>query len=121
MADAEKTAAAGAENVHLISIKDRVEYLCRINNTNIKALEEELGLGKSTIVKWDKASPRTDKLMAVAEYFNVSIDWLANGSRPIKSDTPPEVTMIARGAKKMTPDDRQRMLKILRLAFPETF
>lgn len=44
-----------------------------MNPTN---LEVELGFGRGTLYKWNKSSPNTDRLSAVADYFDVSMDWL---------------------------------------------
>lgn len=42
----------------------------------VAALERELSFGNGLIRKWDKQSPSVDKLCKVADYFNVSIDFL---------------------------------------------
>ena len=57
-------------------LKERIHALCKKSNTSIYRLEEELGLGKSSIVKWDKVSPKAENLQKVADYFNVSVDYL---------------------------------------------
>jgi transcriptional regulator with XRE-family HTH domain len=46
---------------------------------SIPKLEKELNLGNGAIYKWDKSSPSIDKLQKVAEYFNVSTDYLLYG------------------------------------------
>lgn len=43
---------------------------------SLNRLEKELGLGKSTISSWAKKSPSIDKLALVADYFNISVDYL---------------------------------------------
>lgn len=57
-------------------IKERIQLLCKQNNITVYRLEEELGLGKSSIVKWDKSSPKAENLQKVADYFGVSVDYL---------------------------------------------
>ena len=42
----------------------------------IAQLEKELGFGNGTIAKWDISQPRTNKIAAVAFYFNVPLDSL---------------------------------------------
>lgn len=59
-----------------MTILERIQLLCKEGNTNPSNLEVELGFGKGTLYKWNKSSPNTDKLSAVADYFDVSIDWL---------------------------------------------
>lgn len=63
-----------------MTLKDRIKTLANSRGMSLPALESELGFGNSTIVKWDKSSPNVDKLNAVANFFDVSIDYLLNGT-----------------------------------------
>ncbi len=55
---------------------EKIQELCREKGTNLSKLEIELGFGKGTLYKWGKSSPNTDKLLRVADYFGVSLDYL---------------------------------------------
>lgn len=55
---------------------DRIEQLCKQHNTNLTALEKELGFGKSTIKRWDLNKPSIEKVALVAKFFNVSLDYI---------------------------------------------
>ena len=46
--------------------------------------------------------------------------WEENG-RSDEREELPEITMIARAGKKMSPERRQDMLQLLKIAFPEEF
>ena len=59
-----------------MSIKNRIQELAQTHKTTIAEVERNLGLGNGTISKWDKRSPSTQKLQMVADYFNVSTDYL---------------------------------------------
>ncbi len=59
-----------------MNIYKKVDQLCREFGINVTQLEKQLGFGTSTIQKWDTAMPRIDKIVKVAQYFNVSVDWL---------------------------------------------
>lgn len=59
-----------------MNIYDRVKDLCTEKDITVKYLEQCLGLSESTISKWGKSIPSADKLDKVAEYFNVSIQYL---------------------------------------------
>ena len=59
-----------------MTIKDRIRGLCREKGMSLPLLEAALGFGNGTITKWDKSAPSTDKLSRVADYFNVSVDYL---------------------------------------------
>lgn len=58
---------------------ERIKSKCIENNTNFKQLEEELGFGNGTIRKWETQKPSYDKVVAVANKLNISLDWLILG------------------------------------------
>lgn len=59
-----------------MSLVEKIQNLCSKKDTTLIGLERELGLGRGTIRNWDKNSPSSEKLLKVANYFNVSIDSL---------------------------------------------
>ena len=61
-----------------MEIFDRVNALCQENGiASVHVLEGILGFGDGTIYKWKKSAVvQSDKLTAVADYFNVSTDFL---------------------------------------------
>lgn len=60
-----------------MTIKEKIRALASTKGMGIPALELELGFGSSTISKWDKSAPSIDKLIKVADYFDVSLDYLS--------------------------------------------
>lgn len=54
----------------------RVKELCEKRDTTLVGLERELGFSRGSMRKWSKSSPSAEKLQKVADYFNVSTDWL---------------------------------------------
>lgn len=50
--------------------------LCKRYGISIAKLERELGFGNATIRGWETSSPTVEKLKAVADYFNVTVDSL---------------------------------------------
>nr|DAU25593.1 MAG TPA: Repressor protein CI [Caudoviricetes sp.] len=63
-----------------MELKDRVKLLADRKKISLPQLEQELGFGNATIVKWDKSTPKADKLKKVADYFNVSMEYLMDGN-----------------------------------------
>lgn len=61
-------------------IYTNVQNLCREKGISVAQLERELGLGNATIRGWKNSSPTVEKLKAVADYFNVSVDFLLSDS-----------------------------------------
>lgn len=55
---------------------DRIKLLCGTKYMTLNKLGLELGFSKSSIANWDTNSPSVDKVKKVADYFNVSIDYL---------------------------------------------
>lgn len=69
---------------------ERIAELCKEKDISITGLEKELGFGRGLIGKWrNTASPNSAKLQKIAEYFNVTIDYLINGTQ---SDWNPDLT-----------------------------
>lgn len=58
------------------SLRDRIKTLAASKGLSLPKLEAEMGFGNGTIVKWEKTNPTVDKLQRVADYFNVSVDYL---------------------------------------------
>ncbi len=58
---------------------ERIKNKCIEKNTNFKQLEKELGFGNGTIRKWETQKPSYDKVVAVANKLNISLDWLILG------------------------------------------
>ena len=83
----------------------------------------ELEITRSAVSMWElgKRTPKFEVLETIADYFNVDLDWLLGRSDRELTNTPPEITMIARAGAKMTPEKRADMLKILRTIYPEEF
>ena len=62
----------------------RIKLLCAEKGISINKLESTLGLGLSSIQKWKTAtSPSVEKIMKIANYFDVSLDYLL-GRQEIK-------------------------------------
>lgn len=65
-----------------MTLKERIKSLADAEGISLPVLESKLGFGNSTIVKWDKSTPNAEKLNKVAQYFNVTMDYLLNGEPP---------------------------------------
>lgn len=59
-----------------MSLIDKIKDLCASREITLVGLERELGFSRGSIFKWDKNFPSIDKVTKVAEYFDVSIDYL---------------------------------------------
>lgn len=64
------------KGVIILTLVERIRALARQRDLSLPQLEVELGLGNGTISRWKTSSPNTDKLQKIADYFNVSMDYL---------------------------------------------
>lgn len=55
---------------------ERIRNLCKDRKISINDLENALGYSKNTLYRLKTQTPGADKLEAIADYFNVSIDYL---------------------------------------------
>lgn len=62
-----------------ISFGEKLKELRKDKNIGQIALAKELGVGKSVISLWENnlCEPTLSKLIAIAQFFEVSIDYLA--------------------------------------------
>ena len=59
-----------------MTLFERIIELCDANKITPERLGEAIGISSSSIRKWKTVMPSVAKVAAVAEYFNVSIDYL---------------------------------------------
>ena len=57
-------------------IVERIQSLCEEANTTLAQLEKELNFGNGTIRRWNDSSPSMVRVLKVANYFEVSVDYL---------------------------------------------
>jgi len=60
-------------------MKERVQELCKKNSISVSELEKTLGFGNGYISKLGQSTPNTSKIKLIADYFNVSIDYIITG------------------------------------------
>lgn len=58
------------------SMLSRIKSLCQSRGVSLSDLANELGYGLNSISRWDKNKPSIDKVIAVADFFEVSLDYL---------------------------------------------
>ena len=55
---------------------DRIKDLATNQGISLNQLEEKLGYSTNTLYGIKKANPKSDRLQEIADYFNVSTDYL---------------------------------------------
>lgn len=107
-----------------MTLVQKVKALCDERDITFAALERRLDFGNGTIRKWDNATPSGDKLAKVADYFQVSVDYLLgreDATSAPETDPDENFTILSRNAKKLSPEDRKQLLDMARLMFKEEF
>ena len=99
-----------------MSIKTRIKSLADQHHETIAELERNLKFGNGTISKWDKRSPSSEKLQAVADHFNVSTDYLlGRDTKENKTaDLADEDTVFTYEGRQIPPEDLEYMKRLLR-------
>lgn len=65
----------------------RIKELCQKRGISVNKLESIVGMSQYSITRWKTSSPTVDKLLRVAQYFCVSLDYLV-GQTDVSSPNP---------------------------------
>lgn len=58
---------------------NRIVQLCKGQKITVKELEKALGFSNGAISHWKTSIPKADKVLSVADFFNVSVKYLLSG------------------------------------------
>lgn len=97
----------------------RIKYLCEQNGLSIAELERRLNLSNGSISRWKTASPNSKALTAIADYFDVSVDYLLGREKEDYSgeERSKEFRSLQRLARNMSDEDAKKAYQLLELAF----
>lgn len=62
-----------------MTVFERIESLRKSRKISQGKLEKELGFSNGSISKWKTSMPTTERMQKLADYFDVSIEYLMNG------------------------------------------
>lgn len=78
----------------------------------------DLKLGKNSFVNWENRGtiPGGETLHKIAEYFNVSTDYLLGTETPEEplDETDQQILMLARKSRVLPPEDKEMLMKVLK-------
>ena len=60
-------------------IYERIKELCKKNGISVNELEKEIGVAKGSLCKIDKHKPNSNKMQAISERLNTTVDYLITG------------------------------------------
>ena len=59
-----------------LTLTDKIKMLADSKKTNFAEIERNIGLSNGQIRRWDSSSPKVENVQKVADYFDVSVDYL---------------------------------------------
>ncbi|ORI34033.1 transcriptional regulator [Listeria monocytogenes] len=74
-----------------------------LKKISLKELALRLGMGENSIYRWKDKTPTTENLLKVADYFNVSLDFLLGRS--------PDISIIETIAAHIDPNATEKELQ----------
>ena len=94
-------------------VVDKIKYLCDLHCMSIRELELATGIGNGIIARWKTSSPKIDNLQKVADYFDVSIDYLLDreNSLPVSK----EIMDLAERIHALPPEAKEVILQQIKL------
>lgn len=97
----------------------KIRSLASEQGLSIAQLERELNLSNGSISRWKNAAPSSKGLVAVADYFDVSVDYLLGRDKEeYKGEQEDEeIRIMHRGVKNMSKEDREKALKMFETFF----
>lgn len=95
---------------------ERISNLVKEKGLSLSAVEKILGFGNGAIRRFDKNSPSIDKIIALSNFLNVSIDYIIKGEeeKEIKAQQISSDEMEMLNLFKQLPE-RERLKEIGRL------
>lgn len=94
-----------------IGMKERIKELCKNKKISMNMLEQELGFGKGYISKLGQSTPNAAKIKKIADYFDVTVDYLMTGKEDATQEKAPELTgRDERDIEKILNNTREQLL-----------
>ena len=91
---------------------DRIRVLANKEGMSLPELEKKLGLGNGTISRWKTSAPSSDKLIKVADYFDVSIDYLLGRETPDTEIIHKVKVMTRKAEEHLTKEESEQLVKL---------
>jgi len=111
-----------------MTIGEKIRALRKQHGMTQTELAEKLNTTKQTIGKYEQGIVTNlplYRIQEIADIFGVSPEYLTGWGDGKKAETEeeefPEARLIARAGKKMTPERKADMMRMLKMMFPEEF
>ena len=75
-----------------MGLYEQIRDIAKSKGYSVNRLEQELGFARSSINKFNKNKPSVEKLQQIADFLNVSLDFLMTGQEAPKAANSLELT-----------------------------
>lgn len=104
-----------------MTILDRIRSLANDRKVTLAELERSLNFSNGSLRKWETSTPSGDKIEKVADYFNVSVDYLlgrtknpyASNEDLMNTQELETLIMFRKETEDMTDDEKERFNKAI--------
>lgn len=96
-----------------MGIVEKIKDICSEKDIAVSELERKVGLANGTIRRWDNAAPNITNLTKVADYLDISIDYLM-GRDQASLGIDPETLRIAREIKPLNKAQKDAIAGIVK-------
>lgn len=108
-----------------MTLGERIRKIRKMKGLSILDIKEKTGLSKSTISDLEngKSSPTTETLQKIAKALEVDVTEFFKTEESNNQDDYEDfdLRIIERARRKMSPKDREKMMKILKASFEDFF
>ncbi|MBV5191118.1 helix-turn-helix domain-containing protein [Staphylococcus chromogenes] len=104
-----------------MDIVQKIRFLCQQQGITVAELERRIGLSNGQITKWRKQVPGINKVQLVADYFDVSVDYLLGREKDeyTGEHEDEDIRIMHRAAGNMSEEQRQKALTVLKALFDD--
>lgn len=88
-----------------MTLVEKIRTLANQRDMSLPQLESALGLGNGTISRWKTSSPNTDKLRKIADFFNVSMDYLLDRDSFLTKRDTKEISELLENTEQLLKQD----------------
>ena len=95
---------------------ENFEKLCNLKGIKPGRVSKETGISTATLTSWKqgKYTPKQDKLALIAEFFEVSLDYLMTGEEnPISDDIVSEHIELISKWVRLSPEKQKAVMDII--------
>ncbi|KAA8710641.1 helix-turn-helix domain-containing protein [Lactococcus garvieae subsp. garvieae] len=78
-----------------MTIFERIKELSKKRNISVKELALQLGFSENLFYRWKTTNPKAEDLAKVADYFNVSVDYLLGREEAKPVNEPIDLAEVA--------------------------